>query len=60
MNNQSDLLSRVKEISKESQVSQVNKMIESGWKLLAIEQEHDGPDYTTTFYILGCIEEVEE
>jgi hypothetical protein len=61
MNDQSSFLKQVKEISKQYNIDQVNKMLKSGWRLLSLEQQRDSIDLSmTTYYILGLIEEVEE
>ena len=62
MNNPNSFLTRVKEISRQHNVDLVNKLLKSGWCLLAIEQHRDStdPSLLPTAYILGRMEEVVE
>jgi hypothetical protein len=61
MNNPNSFLTRVKEISKHHNVDGVNKLLESGWVLLAIEQRQEYPLLcTSTYYIMGRVRDNEE
>lgn len=50
-------LEYVKTVTKYHDVDQVNKMLKRGWHILALEQQDVEPKMTTTYYILGHIEE---
>jgi len=61
MNSQNGSLEHIKEITKIYNINQVNKLLKSGWCLLALEQQRDGIDLCmVTGYILGRTEDVEE
>ncbi len=52
-----EYLERVRKVTKEHDTSRVNNLLRRGWRILAIEQQYDDPCGTTTYYILGHIEE---